>query len=77
MSVPVFVFGQSNTIADLPQVRGHHSLVLMLQQMTVENRHSPNNRIGKIHHQVGGSTVWNVYRVEPVRIQVGARHHDG
>lgn len=41
----------------LEQNLRHHSLVLMLQQVTMEERHSPNDRIGKIHHQVGGSNT--------------------
>lgn len=30
----------------------HHSLVFVLQKMAVKQRHSPDNRIGKVHDQV-------------------------
>jgi hypothetical protein len=30
----------------------HHAFILMLQKMAMKQRHSANNRIGKIHYQI-------------------------
>jgi hypothetical protein len=32
---------------------GHHSLVLVLQKMAMEERHPADDRIGEVHNQVG------------------------
>ena len=46
---------------------GHHALVLMAQQMTVEKRYAPNDRIGEIHHQIDISFNRDIDCIQPFR----------
>ena len=43
----------------------HHSLVFVIQEMTVEDRHSSYHRVCKIHNHVDGAAVGNIDRVQP------------
>jgi hypothetical protein len=44
---------------------GHHSLVFVIQEMTMEDRHSPYHRVREIHYHVNGAAVGNIDRVQP------------
>lgn len=44
---------------DLP----HHSLIFVVQEMTVEDGHAPDDRIGEIHDYVDVAQHWNIHRV--------------
>jgi hypothetical protein len=39
----------------------------MLEKMAMKQRHSTNNGIGKIHHEIHGSPHWDIYSVQPLR----------
>lgn len=45
----------------------HHALVLVAQEMTVENRHPPNDGIGEVHDEVHCSTEWDIHGIKPFR----------
>src|SRR5271155_2096729 len=45
----------------------HHTLVFVAQQMTVEERHSPDDGIGEVHHQIDISFDWYLDRIQPLR----------
>ena len=47
---------------------GHHPLVFMAQQMTVEERNSPDDGIGEVHHQINISFNWDIDRIQPFRL---------
>src|ERR1700738_4229699 len=49
----------------------HHSLVFVIQEMTVEDRHSPYYRVCKIHNHVDGAAVGNIDRVQPQWVDNG------
>src|ERR1700722_999842 len=53
----------------LKKYLGHHALVFVAQQMTVEQRDSANNRIGEVHHQIGASFDGYLYRIQPLRMR--------
>ena len=38
----------------------------MAQQMTVKERHSADDGIGKVHHQIHVSLNWNVHSIQPL-----------
>jgi hypothetical protein len=46
---------------------GHHALVLMAQQMAVEERYAPDDRIGEFHHQVNIPFNGDIDRIQPFR----------
>src|ERR1700739_818144 len=44
---------------------GHHSLVLVIQQMAMEHRHTPDDWVGKVQDDVHGSAIRNIHSVQP------------
>jgi hypothetical protein len=44
---------------------GHHTFILMAQQMTVEERYASDDGIGEVHHQIDISLNRDIYRVQP------------
>jgi hypothetical protein len=43
----------------------HHAFVLMAQQMAVEERHAPDDRVCEIHHQINITFNRDIDRVKP------------
>jgi hypothetical protein len=52
----------------LKQYLRHHTLVLVAQQMTVENRYSADDGVGEVHHQIGASFDGYLHRIQPLRM---------
>src|SRR5258708_23036114 len=44
---------------------GHHALVLVAKEMTVEGRYAPDNGIGEVHQQIDVSFNRNIYCIQP------------
>src|ERR1700688_4467324 len=52
--------------SSLKQYLGHHALVFVAQQMTVEERYSPDDGVRKVHHQIDASFDRNVDCIQPL-----------
>src|ERR1700692_1856992 len=46
----------------------HHPLVFVIKEMAVKDGHSSDYRVGEVHNDVDGGTVWNVHGVQPQRV---------
>ncbi len=53
----------------------HHALVFMAQQMTVKERHAPDDRVREVHHQIDASFDWNVHCIQPLWMREGSPIH--
>jgi hypothetical protein len=49
----------------LEQDLSHHSLVLMVQEMTMKYRHTLNDGVGKVQDDIDGATIRNVHGIQP------------
>ena len=38
----------------------HHAFIFMRQQVTVEDRHAADDRIGEVNDQIDCASIWNV-----------------
>src|SRR5438876_7312543 len=43
----------------------HHSLIFMIQKMTVEERHAANDGISEIHHEIDRTAIGDIHGIEP------------
>src|SRR5579864_3183557 len=44
---------------------GHHPLVLVIQQMAMEHRHTPDNWVGEVQDDIHGAAIRNIHSVQP------------
>ena len=52
----------------LPQNLGHHPLVLVVQEMTMEDGHIFDDGISEVQNRVSGTATRDVHRVQPCRM---------
>src|SRR6266436_9893724 len=43
----------------------HHSLIFMIQEMTVEDRHAANDGISEIHHEIDRTAIGDIHGIYP------------
>ena len=48
---------------------GHHALVLVIQQMTVEYRHALDDGVGKVEDDIHGAAIGNIHGIQPRRMR--------
>ena len=53
----------------LEQDLGHHSLVFVIQQMTMEYRHALDDGIGEVQDHVNEAAIRNIHGVQPRRMR--------
>src|SRR6202008_918814 len=43
----------------------HHSLIFVIEEVAVKDRHAPDYRVGEVHNDVDGAAIRNVDGVQP------------
>ena len=43
----------------------HHALIFVAKQMTMEERHAANDRVGKIHNQIHRAAIGDIHCIDP------------
>src|ERR1039457_1454744 len=52
----------------LEQDLGHHSLVFVIQQMTMKYRHTFDNRVGEVQDDIHGAANRDIHSIQPRRM---------